>query len=46
MDYGFSEKRKSRNDKKAKGRFNRYKKGGQFRSSNVDMSNNSQKKEN
>jgi len=41
MDYGFSERRKSKNDKRAKGRFNRYKKGGQFRSSNISF----QKKE-
>jgi hypothetical protein len=39
MDYGFSDKRKSKNDKKAKGRYNRFKKGGQFRSSNVSISN-------
>ncbi|MEI6850025.1 MAG: hypothetical protein WCK29_03225 [archaeon] len=39
MDYGFSDKRKSKNDKKAKGRYNRFKKGGQFRTSNVSISN-------
>jgi hypothetical protein len=31
MDYGFSERRKNRNDKRAKSRFNRYKKGGALR---------------
>ena len=31
MDYGFSERRKTRTDKKAKSRYNRYKKGGAFR---------------
>ena len=39
MDYGYSDKRKSKNDKKAKGRFNKYKKGGKFRSSNVILVN-------
>lgn len=36
MDYGFSEKRKNRNDRRAKSRFNRFKQGGKFRSSNVN----------
>ncbi|MEK6928480.1 MAG: hypothetical protein AABW65_00805 [Nanoarchaeota archaeon] len=31
MDYGFSSKRKSKNDKRAKGRYNKYKKGGKYR---------------
>ena len=31
MDYGFTEKRKSKNDKRAKSRYNRYKKGGAMR---------------
>jgi hypothetical protein len=31
MDYGFSDKRKTKNDKRAKARFNRYKKGGALR---------------
>jgi len=31
MDYGFQEKRKTRNDKRAKARYNRYKKGGSQR---------------
>ncbi|MEK6850712.1 MAG: hypothetical protein AABX85_04005 [Nanoarchaeota archaeon] len=37
MDYGYSDKRKSKNDKRAKARFNKYKKGGKFRSSNVNQ---------
>jgi hypothetical protein len=32
MDYSIDGKRKSKNDKKAKGRYNRYKKGGGRRS--------------
>lgn len=32
-DYGFAGKRKSKNDKKAKARYNKYKRGGKFRSS-------------
>lgn len=39
MDYGFPEKRKNRNDKKAKAGFNRYKKGGQFRSKKFSKTN-------
>jgi hypothetical protein len=39
MDYGFSERRKNKSDKRAKSRFNKYKKGGQFRSSNIKVSN-------
>ncbi len=31
MDYGFNEKRKSKNDKRAKARYNKYKRGGSFR---------------
>lgn len=31
MDYGFSERRKNKNDKRAKARFNRYKRGGALR---------------
>jgi len=31
MDYGFNERRKSKNDKRAKARFNKYKKGGRQR---------------
>lgn len=37
MDYGFPQKRKSKNDKRAKGRFNKYKHGGQFRVSGVNL---------
>lgn len=35
MDYAVPDKRKSRNDKRAKGRFNRFKRGGHFRTSNI-----------
>lgn len=31
MDYGFSERRKSKTDKRAKARYNKYKKGGKWR---------------
>ncbi|MEK6893783.1 MAG: hypothetical protein AABX07_06305 [Nanoarchaeota archaeon] len=34
MDYGMPERRKSKNDKKAKARFNKYKKGGKYRVQN------------
>jgi hypothetical protein len=40
-DYGYSERRKNKNDRRAKGRFNRYKIGGKHRSDNVSISNNS-----
>ena len=39
MDYATPDKRKSKNDKRAKARFNRYKKGGQNRVSNIRFSN-------
>lgn len=39
MDYGFPEKRKSRNDKRAKARFNKYKKGGAMRIAGMQMTN-------
>ena len=39
MDYGFPSQRKSKNDKKAKGRYNRYKRGGRFRSSDIVLDN-------
>lgn len=39
MDYGFSERRKNKNDKRAKARFGRFKAGGRFRSSNIKESN-------
>lgn len=39
MDYCCAERRKNKNDKRAKSRFNRFKHGGQFRSSNVSLSN-------
>lgn len=35
MDYGYSEKRKTKNDKKAKRRFNLYRRGGKYRT--VDL---------
>lgn len=38
-DYGYLDRRKTKNDKKAKSRFNKYKKGGQFRSANVTTNN-------
>lgn len=31
MDYGFSERRRNKNDKRAKARYNRYKRGGALR---------------
>lgn len=34
------ERRKNKNDRRAKSRFNRFKHGGQFRSANVQISNN------
>jgi hypothetical protein len=37
-DYAFPGKRKSKNDKRAKGRYNRYKKGGKNRSTEVNFS--------
>lgn len=36
-DYAVAGKRKSRNDKRAKARFNKYKKGGQFRSTDISL---------
>jgi hypothetical protein len=36
MDYAMPGKRKSKNDKKAKGRYNKYKRGGRFRATAVD----------
>ena len=38
MDYGTPERRKNKNDKKAKSRFNKYKRGGRFRAVNVSIS--------
>jgi len=37
MDYGFSERRKNKNDKRAKSRYNKYKKGGNNRSNNITL---------
>lgn len=36
MDYGMPERRKNRNDKRAKARYNRYKKGGALRVQDSD----------
>ena len=35
MDYGFAGKRKTKGDKRAKARYSKYKRGGQYRSANV-----------
>jgi len=43
MDYGYSERRKNKNDKRAKVRYNKYKKGGRFRS--MDVNKGKEKKE-
>ena len=37
MDYGYPEKRKNKNDKRAKAREGRYKKGGAHRSMNIPL---------
>ena len=37
MDYGYPEKRKSKRDKKAKARYNKYKKGGSQRSTKIKL---------
>jgi len=37
MDYGFPEKRKSKRDKKAKSKYNVYKKGGRHRSAKISL---------
>ena len=39
MDYGFSERRKNKNDKKSKSRYNKYKTGGKYRSTEIKQSN-------
>jgi hypothetical protein len=39
MDYAVPCSRKSKNDKKAKGRYSKYKKGGGNRSANIKLSN-------
>lgn len=36
-DYGFSGKRKNKNDKRAKMRYNKYKRGGHWRAQNVNI---------
>jgi len=43
MDYGMPEKRKSKNDWKAKRRFNKYKKGGANRVTGISVSGNKEK---
>lgn len=37
MDYAFPERRKTKGDKRAKARFNRFKRGGAMRSANVGI---------
>ena len=39
MEYGYSERRKTRTDKRAKARFGRYKRGGKFRSAQIVKAN-------
>lgn len=41
MDYGVPERRKNRNDKRSKARFNRFKQGGALRSAKAGNSNSS-----
>lgn len=38
-DYAMPSKRKSKNDKKAKARYNKYKRGGSQRSANIEIKN-------
>lgn len=45
MDYGYSERRKNKNDKRAKARFNKYKRGGKFRATDVNIADSKQSKE-
>lgn len=37
MDYATPQRRKNKNDKRAKSRFNKYKRGGQDRSTNITL---------
>ncbi|HLC31731.1 MAG TPA: hypothetical protein VJK51_03610 [Candidatus Nanoarchaeia archaeon] len=37
MDYVVPDRRRSKNDKRAKGRFNKYKRGGVFRVTGLDV---------
>lgn len=39
MDYGYPQRRKTKGDKKAKAKYNKYKMGGRFRASNVKVEN-------
>lgn len=43
MDYACPERRKNKNDKRAKGRFNRFKQGGAQRTANIVVSNEKKK---
>lgn len=38
MDYGHSDRRKTKNDKRAKGRYQKYKRGGKHRSDAISLS--------
>ncbi|MEM4271857.1 MAG: hypothetical protein QXD13_02110 [Candidatus Pacearchaeota archaeon] len=38
MDYAYPERRKTKTDKRAKARYMKYKKGGQFRTANISIS--------
>ncbi len=38
MDYAVPRRRKNKNDRRAKSRFNKFKHGGRFRTSNIPMS--------
>ncbi|MFA5857063.1 MAG: hypothetical protein WC867_06890 [Candidatus Pacearchaeota archaeon] len=40
MDYGYNDRRKTKNDKRAKSRYNKYKKGGSLRVQNKDRDKN------
>ncbi len=43
MDYAMPSKRKSKGDKRAKGRYMKYKRGGKYRSANVSSTNEGKK---
>ncbi|MDP1695441.1 MAG: hypothetical protein Q8L29_00835 [archaeon] len=44
MDYCCPDRRKTKGDKRAKGRYMKYKRGGAFRSANVSLSGNREEK--
>lgn len=44
MDYGHSEKRKTKNDKRAKSRYGMYKRGGHRRTHNIPLRNDNKDK--